>query len=161
MDKNRLENIVKNTNYLKENLDEKKIKNLNLDLLEKIAKRLYSLSDKCKECNDYLLILEENVRLLKERENLPKDIYKSNNKIISDITTHLQNQHNIIQEGYYTVMCIGLGISFGAGLGLVFGLIIFDELALGLPIGSGLGISLGVAIGANMDKKAKEEGRVI
>ncbi|NBI06462.1 glycine zipper family protein [Senegalia massiliensis] len=52
-------------------------------------------------------------------------------------------------------------MSIGSGLGVSIGLLIFDNIGLGIPIGTGLGTSIGLVIGANMDKKVKEEGRVI
>lgn len=45
----------------------------------------------------------------------------------------------------------------GMSLGVVFGLTVFDNLALGLPISVALGISIGVA----KDSEARKKGLVI
>ncbi|MRI67530.1 glycine zipper family protein [Gracilibacillus thailandensis] len=48
-------------------------------------------------------------------------------------------------------------MSIGTSLGVVFGLLIFDNIGLGLP----LGIAMGVAIGAGLDADAKKKGMVL
>lgn len=154
--------MIKTINNLKINLNEKEVKKLNLDLLEKLYKKLKTFSNDCKECSDYLNRLEKHIQFLEENQySLTKDIYKRNDELINDITTHIREGHNIIQEDYYTGIYTALGISIGSGLGVSIGLLIFDNIGLGIPIGTGLGTSIGLVIGANMDKKAKEEGRVI
>ncbi|PWU69080.1 glycine zipper family protein [Gracilibacillus dipsosauri] len=45
----------------------------------------------------------------------------------------------------------------GTSLGVVFGLLLFDNLALGIPIGVGLGL----AIGSLLDEDAKKKGLTI
>ncbi|MYL32050.1 glycine zipper family protein [Pontibacillus yanchengensis] len=48
-------------------------------------------------------------------------------------------------------------MSIGTGLGLVFGLLLFDQLAPGLPIG----FMLGIGIGAGLDEDARKKDKVI
>ncbi|KAB8134770.1 glycine zipper family protein [Gracilibacillus oryzae] len=48
-------------------------------------------------------------------------------------------------------------MAIGTSLGVVFGLSIFDNIALGIPIGIGVGI----AIGSSLDQDAKKKGLVI
>ncbi|MBP3951726.1 glycine zipper family protein [Bacillus sp. YZJH907-2] len=45
-------------------------------------------------------------------------------------------------------------MSIGTSIGLVLGLLIFNNIGLGLPIG----IGIGVAIGAGLDADAKKKG---
>ncbi|AVR01153.1 glycine zipper family protein [Oceanobacillus iheyensis] len=45
----------------------------------------------------------------------------------------------------------------GTSLGVVFGLLIFEKIGIGLP----LGVGLGVAIGAALDANAKKKGLVL
>ncbi len=50
-----------------------------------------------------------------------------------------------------------LGITFGTSLGIIFGMLVFDNLTIGLAIG----LSLGVAYGSYMDSqknKSDEQG---
>ena len=48
-------------------------------------------------------------------------------------------------------------MSIGVSLGVVFGLVLFDNIGLGMPIG----IGMGVAIGAGLDADAKKKGLTI
>lgn len=48
----------------------------------------------------------------------------------------------------------GLGISFGAAFGLIVGLLLFDNLALGF----GIGVAMGLVFGSAMDAQKKKSG---
>lgn len=50
----------------------------------------------------------------------------------------------------------GVGIVIGAALGMIFGLILFEELALGSAIGAAIGLVFGAGIGAHNKRKARE-----
>lgn len=39
---------------------------------------------------------------------------------------------------------MGLGISLGGGLGIIFGEVLFNDVGIGLAIGAGVGIALAV-----------------
>ena len=78
---------------------------------------------------------------------------KQYKQLINGITSHLQNQHKLVQEGHYLAIFMSLGMS----LGVVFGLTIFDNIGLGIPIG----VSMGLAIGAGLDADAKKRGKTI
>lgn len=47
----------------------------------------------------------------------------------------------------YIGVGISLGLSFGAGVGLVFGQFLFENFVYGMPIGIVLGVAIGVGIG--------------
>jgi hypothetical protein len=53
------------------------------------------------------------------------------------------NQNKTVQN--YT----GLGLVFGGGIGLAFGLVILGDVSLGLVLGSGIGLVFGAALGKN------------
>jgi len=61
-------------------------------------------------------------------------------------------------EGHFIGKSMGIGTAIGAGLGFPFGLIIGNPafFGIGLPIG----LAIGAAVGTNLEKKAKEEGRI-
>lgn len=46
---------------------------------------------------------------------------------------------------------VGLGISIGAAIGFIFGIILFDEMIYG----AGIGVALGLIAGAAIDAQAK------
>lgn len=146
--------LLKELEELKVSVDIQTAKKLNLDLLERIIKRLGEFSPECDECSQSLNELEEYIKQLKDKQGgLDKNDLKQNSIKLNSITAHLQKQHKLVTEGCYLsiFMCLGMSI------GLVFGLTIFDNIALGLPIGMGIG----VAIGSGMDADAKKKGMVI
>lgn len=146
--------LLKELEELKVSVDIQTAKKLSLDLLERIIKRLGEFSPECDECSQSLNELEKYIKQLKDKQGgLDKNDLKQNSIKLNSITSHLQKQHKLVTEGCYLsiFMCLGMSI------GLVFGLTIFDNIALGLPIGMGIG----VAIGSGMDADAKKKGMVI
>ncbi len=49
----------------------------------------------------------------------------------------------------------GIGLVFGSGIGMTFGVAIFAEVAFGLIFGAGIGLILGAAYGKNSAEKSK------
>jgi uncharacterized membrane protein len=47
-----------------------------------------------------------------------------------------------------SVYCTGSGLAVGGAIGMIFGLMLFEELALGGAIGAALGLIVGAAIDA-------------
>ena len=152
MDSETFNEIIENIQLLKHKADEKLAGKLKLDLLERIAKKLYSFD--CPECNKILNELDAPVRDLRDKiDSLDKQELKKHNKKIESIKLHLQREHQLVPKGYYTSIYMSMGTSFG----LIFGLIFFDNLALGLSIG----LAIGVAVGAGMDADAKKKDKLI
>ena len=48
-----------------------------------------------------------------------------------------------------TVYYAGAGLAIGAGVGMIFGLLLFENLALGSAIGAAVGLVMGAAIDAH------------
>jgi hypothetical protein len=48
-----------------------------------------------------------------------------------------ENEKNVTKNN------MGLAIALGAGLGIVFGKFVFDDVAVGLVIGAGIGVVIG------------------
>ncbi|MEQ8238772.1 MAG: hypothetical protein RIA69_06150 [Cyclobacteriaceae bacterium] len=71
----------------------------------------------------------------------------------------LIDKFSLITKGYYTRMGVGLGLTFGVLLGIIF----FSNLdrSMGISLGLGIGATIGLGIGRSMDAKATSEGRVI
>jgi len=47
-----------------------------------------------------------------------------------------------------TAYYVGSGLAIGAGVGMIFGLLLFENLALGCVIGAAVGLVMGAAIDA-------------
>ena len=87
-------------------------------------------------------------------KTLRNEIQKEQAKIVGVLAQKLK----IVPINYFrkTWFVLGMtvsGLPIGAALGLSLGNMAY--LGIGLPVG----MSIGLALGANMDKKAKEEGR--
>lgn len=70
---------------------------------------------------------------------------------LSNFKKTLKKKYNIVSKGTYTSRGVGLGLPFGALLGLLLG-----NIALGLPIG----LMIGLIIGSALENKAKKENRI-
>ena len=148
------EKLMEELSEFKANIDDKLAKNLDLELLERMVKRLNSFSQECEECNRKLSELERHISDLRSRNGqLSKEDFKQHNIILNNVKEHMQKAHNLVTEGYY----MSVYMSLGMGMGLLFGMLLFDNIALGLPVG----MSLGMAIGSGMDGEAKKKGRVL
>jgi hypothetical protein len=138
------------------------VKILDLNLVVRLVKRLDSFSSECEECRLCLDDIRTQITKLEETRGEPaKEEFRAFHTKINSITSHLQNNHGLVTEGYYTGVYMSTYLVFGMSIGLVFGISVFDNISLGLPIGMGLGIALGAAIGSAKDEEAKKKGRVI
>lgn len=146
-----LENEVEK---LSESVGEKHEKRLNAKLLIRLIRRLEVFSGKCEVCRNELSELTEHIhKLLDKQGSFEKNDWDEHRKQLNTITAHLQKEHKLVTEGYY----MSNYMTFGIGLGMVFGLLLMNNLALGLSIG----ISLGIGIGAARDADAKKKGITI
>jgi len=93
---------------------------------------------------------------LKANPNKKKKYLK---RRLQEFTSYLNKDFSLITEGYYST----IGIAFGPGFGMIFGLTVlnFIERSLGLTYGMMGGMILGYIIGHYMDTKAEKENRVL
>jgi hypothetical protein len=50
-------------------------------------------------------------------------------------------------------MLTGTGLVFGSAIGAIFGLLLFDQLAIGAGVGAAIGLLLGAGIDAQRSKE--------
>lgn len=138
-------------------LGQKDTKKYKLDLLLRIAKRVDDFSATCGECQTFQSEITRMVQELSLLTQMPsKEGIKSHIKSVNSLVEHLKKVHKLVVKGHYMGIGIGIGMAIGAALGGALGA------ALDNPgIGTGVGIALGIAIGGYLDRKAKQEGRVI
>lgn len=155
MGEQRITSFITVLNDIKNNNSHKNFsRKLNVEMVERIIKRLDSFSSECEECNHYLNELGDYILLHKEElEKLEKNSVKQYRQMIANITSHLQKNHQLVTQGYY----LGIYISLSLSVGLIFGMVIFDNLAIGMSIG----MLIGVVIGNSLDENAKKKGLMI
>ena len=90
----------------------------------------------------------------------PKALKKGIWKVFTGLQNQLRSEYNLVTPDFYRNLWLGLGM---AALGIPFGVAFsaalgnFAFIGIGLPIG----LAMGIAIGTSLDKKAKNEGRVL
>lgn len=90
----------------------------------------------------------------KEGKRLASQIKSSQSKIFK----FLEKELKIVPKGYYQTTWMAIGMAaFGIPMGVAFGTSLGNMAFIG--IGMPIGMVIGMAMGANMDKKAKAEGR--
>ena len=128
-----------------------------LDQLLRIAKRVDEFADICAECQTHQQEINQMVQNLSMMVQMPdKEAFKKYSKTIVNITEHLKKANNLVDKGHYTGLGIGIGMAVGAGIGTALGAA-FDNPG----IGTGIGVGVGLIIGAILDKRARDEGKVI
>ena len=134
-------------------LGEKGAKKYKLDLLLRVARRVDSFYYACAECQVFREDITESTKELGNLIQLPdRERRKSYFEKINNIIKHLKKSHKLVTKGQYT----GIGLMIGIGVSTAIGA------ALDNPgIGPAIGTAVGLAIGSYLDKKAKDEGRVI
>jgi hypothetical protein len=138
-------------------LGQKDFKKHKLDLLLRIAKRVDGFSTTCSECEKLKQDITNLVQEMSMLIQMPnKAGFKRHAKAIEGMVEHLKKVHKLVEKGHYMGMGIGIGMAIGAVAGGSLGAIL-DNTGLGTAIGVGLGL----AIGGYLDRKAREEGRVI
>ncbi len=138
-------------------LGEKGAAKYKLDLLLRVAKRVDEFSDICAECQAFKQEITNLVQGLSLLVQMPsKEASKSHNKSVNVITEHLKKVHKLVEKGHYMGMGIGIGWAIGAAIGGALGAA-FDNPGAG----TGIGLALGVAVGYYLDRKAKQEGKVL
>lgn len=95
---------------------------------------------------------ELNATTLSDNE-LRKLVKQKQSKIIKLVEKELK----FTPKNYYRSLWFVLGMIFGSGIGVSFGITIGNMGLLG--IGVPIGMVIGIAVGSAMDKKAFEEGR--
>lgn len=91
----------------------------------------------------------------KEKQQL-KQVRRAQSKALNIVLKDLK----LVTPNYYRNLWLGVGMAvFGIPMGTALGLAV-DNLGL-LGVGLPLGLTIGYAVGAEMDKKAKNEGKVL
>jgi len=138
-------------------LGSKDAKKYRLDQILRIAKRVDEFSSICAECQAYQSEISQMVRELNLITQMPdREKLKKHLQAVVKLTEHLKKAHNLVDKGHYTGLGIGIGLAIGGGIGAALGAVL-DSPGAGIGIGAGLGL----LIGTLLDKKARNEGKVI
>ena len=80
-------------------------------------------------------------------------------KALQQFKKYLKETFSLITKGYYTA----LGITFGASIGLLFGVIFLSspERSFGISLGISVGTLIGIIIASYMESQAKASGNLI
>lgn len=138
-------------------LSEKSSRKFKLDLLLRVTGRVDQFSQTCGECEtrkQEINKLVQELSLLTQTED--RQAMKTYAATINNMVEHLKKEHKLVDKGHYLSIGVSIGLAIGGGIGAALGA------ALDNPgIGTGIGIALGAGIGAYLDRKARDEGRVI
>jgi len=139
----------------KDALSQKEAKKYKLDLLLRIAKRVEDFTAICGECElsrQEITTLTQDLGYLVQIPNPNKEARKRYFRAIDNIVKHLQKKHKLVTEGQNQGKWIVAGMAVSAAIGA----------AVNQPgVGTVIGVAIGIAVGKYMDKRAKEEGRLI
>ena len=140
------EQLQENYNLLQEVSDEKKYRLLFNKKLGRVIERLGAFSQ-CPECKQYMSELNEALVEIISQGKLERIAAKQLNAKIHE-SSNIWKAH--IAPEVLTWLLLSLGLS----LGIVFGLLVLDNMGLGIP-----GWKFGIAIEAALDADAKKRGK--
>jgi len=134
-------------NHILLSMDKKEVKKYKVKTLVRIIQHVhqFALAD-CKDCESFIDNINDLIHFLEQKSELDRKQYESTFRLI---VKHLVKKHRLIEEGTY--------MSQGAVIGILIGLALQSIYQYAI----GLGFMFGVIIGANLDEKAKKNGRVI
>jgi ElaB/YqjD/DUF883 family membrane-anchored ribosome-binding protein len=80
-------------------------------------------------------------------------------KALQQFKKYMKETFSLIPKGYYT----SLGITFGASIGLLFGIIFLSSLerSIGISLGISIGTLIGIIIASYLESQAKASGNLI
>lgn len=149
MDGNRVTKLVKSIGELKDRVGTQTAAKLQFDKCERIVEKLKTFESTCKICETFLLDLEEQISHLVSMDIYEKETVKEFTKLLGIITSHLQKEHHIVSSGYY----LGIYMTMGTSIGMLFGLTIFDNIGVGMALGTAFGVMIGISLDADAKKK--------
>ncbi len=147
------EETIQKLSPYQSSLSKRERKKYQLDLLERVSRRVAEFNDECGECQlfqqEITLYVNDLGNMVHLADNTRRKQYV---KRLKQTVRHLQSQHKLVPKGHY----VGIWTSIGTGIGVAIGAGM-DSVGAGIPIG----IGIGVAVGMMLDAKAKREDRVI
>src|SRR5690554_3447873 len=138
------EQLQENYRLLQEVSDEKNYRLLFNKKLGRVIERLGAFSQ-CPECKQYMLELNEVLVEIISQGKLERIAAKQLNAKVHAVIKHLERAHQLLLEGSYMVIFMSLGLIWG----IVLGMLVLDNVGLGIPFGLGLGIAIGAALDAD------------
>lgn len=150
MNRQKTEQMIELAKSLEDRFDQKELSRLDLDQLVRILIWLDSFSPECENCKTLLVGMDRCLnRLAGLSGTLDKQEYNRYEEYVDQTLEHLQKEHNLVKQGYYT----GIYIPVSLSIGVAFGLALFDNLALGLTFGIAVGAAVGSAQAARKNDR--------
>ena len=98
--------------------------------------------------------IEKELKVLDLKSNF-ENKKRHFSKKLTAFKKYLKEELSLISEGYYTAICMSMGMCFGVAIGASFGE------STGIGLGVSFGMLIGLTIGRVMDAEAKKQGRVL
>jgi hypothetical protein len=134
--------------------------NIQIEYLAKLLNRIPELETSNHSNIELIEKIDTVVNSLPEKTKGVTLNYGNYSNNIENLKTYIKEKYNFVSGGYYKRICFFYAMALGPSLGLPFGVAI-SNIGLGILIGICLGLPIGVAFGTYLDKKAKEENRVL
>jgi len=129
--------IAKQIDLIGEALNRRNYRKHKIETLRCLAHRIDQFSPECGQCQ---MFKQDISTMVQDVSSISRITTKESKKryfgSIKSIIGHLQREHKLVTEGYYT----GLGIAIGSGLGVAIGTAM-DNVGSGIPIGVGVGLA--------------------
>jgi hypothetical protein len=102
--------------------------------------------------NETVNFINDGIDRVNSDTGSEKELSKHIKNTQSRIIKLIEKEHKLVTKNHYRNTWLAVGMSV---FGIPIGLLLFDNIGIGLP----MGMLIGIVIGSRMDKKAFNEGR--
>ncbi len=144
------------TNFF-ESLQNETTQESEIKLYAKFKRLLTNLQNRAFS-KDEMVSIEKELAALDLQSN-PRNKYEYYKKALEKFEKYLNDTFSFVSKGYYTNRGIGLGLTFGILIGIIF----FSRLerSLGIAVGLSIGMLIGLLIGRSLEVQAKAAGKML
>jgi len=133
-------------------LDKEIYEKFNIDSMERVIDKINAFKSDCDMCKELDHDMESLCNQVSRIPKMSKVESKKFNEDLIKIKKHLVTKHKQAYEGQYILTFFALGVGLGVAFGNAYG---------NLGVGIAIGIAVGMAVGNALDKKARQDNRVV
>lgn len=146
-----MEEQYRQIHYYRNHLNEKDVKRLDLDTLERLIKKVRVYEDaEIIQCLDQLI---NEIKLISKDPKTKKKVYFSK---FNELGALVKTKYGFVAKGTTQSTYLAMGVAIGTGLGAAFMGSNPAFMGIGIPIG----VAIGVALGTSKEKALEKEDKI-
>jgi hypothetical protein len=140
---------------------EKDLRFFRIDEFKRNLERVGDFSEKCAQCNKFIIDINEAVEKINETIQIPGKERRSYDKLISRLSRHMQKEHQFYPPYYFSYLFSFFGIVIGLLLGAACMKLWFPANYNAVWIGFSVGVVIAYIWGSVKDKKVRAQKKLM